>query len=188
MSYTASVAWSHLVLPLCCTEPDLSHGAVLSGCITTVVMSMSGQLSMCCTVESNCSGMSVRLAAACPYALHTSPAACLGQLCPSLFLWFTIRWGPWGTWQHRSSPQREARLRPRGSAGAHLGREVRSEAEEHVAAPEFYSQGGRVWSHGTRGSAGAHLGREARSGAKECVAAPKLNSARRRGPGPRATW
>jgi hypothetical protein len=64
MSYTASVAWSHLVLSLCCTEPSLSHGAVLSGRITTVVMSMSGQLGMCCTVEPNCNGMSVRLAGA----------------------------------------------------------------------------------------------------------------------------
>jgi hypothetical protein len=57
-----------------------------------------------------------------------------------------------------------------------------------VAAPELSSQGGRARSHGTRGSAGAHLDREARSGAEERTAAPKLNSARRRGPGPRATW
>jgi hypothetical protein len=67
----------------------------------------------------------------------------------------------------------------RGSAGAHLGRETRSGAEEHVAAPELCSQGDRAQNHGTRGSAGAHLGREARSGAEEHVAAPKLNSARR---------
>jgi hypothetical protein len=119
---------------------------------------------------------------------HASLAACLGQLGPSLFLWSTARWGPWGTLQHRSSPLREARPEPRGSAGAHLGREARSGAEEHVTAPELSSQGGRARRHGTRGSAGAHLGREARSGAEEHVAASELNSARRRGPGPRDTW
>jgi hypothetical protein len=68
---------------------------------------------------------------------------------------------------------------PRGSAEAHLNKEARSGAEEHVAAPELSSRGGRARSHGTRGSAGAHLGREARSGAEEHVAAPEPNSARR---------
>jgi hypothetical protein len=82
-------------------------------------------------------------------------------------------------WQHRSSPLREARLGPRGNIGAHLGREARSGAEKHVAAPELSSQGGRAWSHGTRGGVGAHLGREARSGAEEHVAVPELTSARR---------
>jgi hypothetical protein len=38
------------------------------------------------------------------------------------------------------------------------------------------------------GSVGVHLSREARSGAEEHVAALKLNSARKRGPGPRDTW
>jgi hypothetical protein len=119
---------------------------------------------------------------------HVSPAACLGQLCLSLFPWSTARWGPWGTWQHRSSPLGEARSGSHGSAGAHLDRVTRSRAEEHVASPELSSQGGRAQIPGTRGSAGAHLGREARSGAEEHVAAPELNSARRRGPGPRDTW
>jgi hypothetical protein len=91
-------------------------------------------------------------------------------------------------WQHRSSPLREASPGPRGSARAHLGREVRSGAEENMAALELSSRGGRAQSHGTRGSAGAYLGREARSRAEEHMAAPVLNSARRRGPGPRATW
>jgi hypothetical protein len=106
----------------------------------------------------------------------------------SLFLWSTAHWGPWGTWQHQSSPLREARPGPRGSAAAHVDREARSGAEEHVAAPELSSRGGRAWSHGTRSSARALLGREVRSGAEERVAAPELNSVRRRGPGPRVTW
>jgi hypothetical protein len=87
-----------------------------------------------------------------------------------------------------SSPLGEASPGPRGSDGAHLGRQVRSRAEEHVAAPELSSREGRARSHGARGSAGAYLGREARSGAEKHVAAPKLNSARRRGLRPRATW
>jgi hypothetical protein len=57
-----------------------------------------------------------------------------------------------------------------------------------MAASELSSQGGRARSYGTRGSVGAHLGREARSGAEERVVAPELNSARRRGSGPRAMW
>jgi hypothetical protein len=96
--------------------------------------------------------------------------------------------GPWGTWEHRSSPLGKAMSGPRVSAGAYLNREARSRAEEHVAAPELSSRGGRARSRETRGNAKAYLGREARSGAKERMAAPELNSARRRGPGPRATW
>jgi hypothetical protein len=38
----------------------------------------------------------------------------------------------------------EARPGPRGSARAHLDREARSGAEEHVRVPELSSQGGRV--------------------------------------------
>jgi hypothetical protein len=34
MSYTASAAWSRLVLSLCCTEPGPFRGAVMSGRIT----------------------------------------------------------------------------------------------------------------------------------------------------------
>jgi hypothetical protein len=120
--------------------------------------------------------------------IHVSPTACLGQLGPFLFLWFTARWGPWGTWQHRSSPLREARPGPRGSARAHLDSETRFRAEEHVAALELTSRRGRARSHGTRGSTGSHLGREARSGGEEHVTTPELRSARRGGPGPRATW
>jgi hypothetical protein len=86
------------------------------------------------------------------------------------------------------SPLGKVRLGPRGSAGAHLSREARSRAEEHMAAPELSSRGGRARSHGTRGTAGAHLDREASSGAEEHVAAPELNSVRRRGLVPWDTW
>jgi hypothetical protein len=64
MSCLASAAWSRIVLSLCCTEPSPSRGAVLSGRITTVAMSRSGQLGLCYIVEPNCSGLSARHAGA----------------------------------------------------------------------------------------------------------------------------
>jgi hypothetical protein len=61
MSCTTSAAWSHHVSSPCYTEHGQRCGAVLSGHITTVAMSRSGQLCLRCTVESNCSGMSAHL-------------------------------------------------------------------------------------------------------------------------------
>jgi hypothetical protein len=57
--YTASAAWSHLVLLLCSTEHGQRYGAVLLGRITTVAMSKSGQLGLRYTVELNYSGLHV---------------------------------------------------------------------------------------------------------------------------------
>jgi hypothetical protein len=51
ISYTTSTAWSRLVLSLCCTEPGLSRGAILSSRIPTIAMSRSGQLGLHCTIE-----------------------------------------------------------------------------------------------------------------------------------------
>ncbi len=62
MSCTASAAWSHPVPSLCCTEHGQHRGAVLSGRITTIAMSMSGQLGLHCTVELNCSGTFIGVA------------------------------------------------------------------------------------------------------------------------------
>jgi hypothetical protein len=48
------------------------------------------------------------------------------------------------TWQHRSSPQQEGEVRgcrTRGSARAHLSKEARSGATEHVVASEPTSIG-----------------------------------------------
>jgi hypothetical protein len=64
MSCTASAAWSRHVSSLCYTEHGQRRGAVLSGRITTVVMSKSGQLSRHCTIKPNCSDMFARLAGA----------------------------------------------------------------------------------------------------------------------------
>jgi hypothetical protein len=68
---------------------------------------------------------------------------------------------------------------PCGCAGAHLGREARSGVEEHMAAPELLTRGGRARSHGTHGNVGAHLSREVRSRAEKHVVAAELNSVRR---------
>jgi hypothetical protein len=62
MSYTVSAAWSRHISSPCYTEHGQRCGVILSGRITTVVMSRSGQLGLRCTVESNYSGISVRLA------------------------------------------------------------------------------------------------------------------------------
>jgi hypothetical protein len=59
MSCTASAAWSHHVLSLCCTEHDSYRGVVLSGRITYVAISRSGQLRRHCTIETYCIGLHV---------------------------------------------------------------------------------------------------------------------------------
>jgi hypothetical protein len=64
MSCTASAAWSHHVSSPYYTEHGQRGGVVLSGRITTVAMSRSGQLGLRCTVELNCSGLSTCLAGA----------------------------------------------------------------------------------------------------------------------------
>jgi hypothetical protein len=50
MTCTTSIVWSHPILSLYCPESGPSHGAVLSGRITTIAMSRSGQLSLRCTI------------------------------------------------------------------------------------------------------------------------------------------
>jgi hypothetical protein len=61
MSYTTSAACSRPVSSPCYTEYGQRCGAILSGRITTVAMSRSGQLGLHCTVVPNCSDMSARL-------------------------------------------------------------------------------------------------------------------------------
>jgi hypothetical protein len=59
MSCPVSTVWNRSVLSLYCTEHGPSHDVVLSGHITTVAMSKSGQLGRCCTVQTHCTGMHV---------------------------------------------------------------------------------------------------------------------------------
>jgi hypothetical protein len=140
-------------------------------------------LGLRCTVESNCSGMFARLASASvtrDRVLDTGEPNCVPEAASHFFISVVHRpLGPWGTWQHQSSPLGEARPRPCDSTGAHLDGEARFETEEHVAAPELSSQRGRAQSHGTRSSVRAYLDREARSEAEEHMTAPEVNSARR---------
>jgi hypothetical protein len=192
MSCTTSATWSRHVSSPCYTEHDQRCGVILSGRITTVAMSRSGQLGLRCTVEPNCSGMSTRLAGASvtrDRALDTCEPSCVPGATSPFFI--PVVHNPLGAVGYMAAPELSSQggeAGPRGSVRAHLDREARSGAEEHVAALELSSRGGRARNHGTRGSAGAHLDREARFRAEEHVAAPELNSASRRDLGPRDTW
>jgi hypothetical protein len=99
MSCTTSAAWSRPVSSPCYTKHGQHCGAILSGRITTVVMSRSGQLGLRCTAEPNCSDISARLAGASvtrDHALETCEPSCVPRAArPSLFLWSTAHWGPW---------------------------------------------------------------------------------------------
>jgi hypothetical protein len=161
MSCTASAAWSCHVSSPCYTEHGQRCGAVLSGRITTVAMSKSGQLRLRCTVEPNCSGLSACLASVSvtrDRTLDTYEPNCVSEAARPFFIpVIHSPLGPWGTWQHRNSPLREARLGPRGSVRAHLNREARSGAAGALlsGSPELWDtwqrwsptrQGGEVWS------------------------------------------
>jgi hypothetical protein len=80
MSCTASAAWSHLVSSPCYTEHGQRCGVVLSGRITTIAMSRSGQLGLRCSAELNYSGMFTRLVGASvtrDHALDTYEPSCV---------------------------------------------------------------------------------------------------------------
>jgi hypothetical protein len=89
MSCTASVAWSRPVSSLCYTEHDQCCGAVLLGRITTIAMYRSGQLSLRCTVEPKCSGLSACLAGASvtrDRALDTCEPSCVPRAARPFFI------------------------------------------------------------------------------------------------------
>jgi hypothetical protein len=131
MSYMASAAWSHHVSSPCYTEHGQRCGVVLSGHITTVAMSRSGQLGLCCTVEPNCSGLSARLAGASVTrnrALDTCEPSCVPGTARPFFI--PVVHSPLGamgyvaalelssrgceagaTWQHRSPPRQGGNVR-----------------------------------------------------------------------------
>jgi hypothetical protein len=108
MFCTVSAAWTHLILLLCCTKPGSPRGAVLSGRITIVAMSRSGQLGLRCTVTRD-------------RALDTCEPNCVPEAVRSFFIPVVHSpLGSWDTWQHQSSPLGEAEPRAIG----------------HVAVPE----------------------------------------------------
>jgi hypothetical protein len=125
MSCTVSAVWSRPVSSPCYTEHGQHCGVVLSGRITTVVMSRSGQLGLCCTIEPNCSGMSAHLTDASvtrDRALDTCEPSCVPGAARPFFIpvvhsllgavgyvvapELSSRGGEAGaTWQHRSPPR-----------------------------------------------------------------------------------
>jgi hypothetical protein len=111
MYCTTSAAWSRPVSSPWYTEHGQRHGAVLSGRITTVAMSRSGQLGMRCIVEPNCSDLSACLACASvtrDRALNTCEPSCVPRAAPELY----SRGGEAGaTWQHRSPPRQGGEVR-----------------------------------------------------------------------------
>jgi hypothetical protein len=116
MSCTASAAQSHLVLSLCCTEPGPSCGAVLSGRITIVAMSRSGQLGLRCTIESNCIGLSARLTGTSVTrnrALDTYEPSCVPGAARPFFI--PVVHNPLGAVGYVAAPELSS---PGGEAGA----------------------------------------------------------------------
>jgi hypothetical protein len=125
MSCMASAAWSHPISSPCYTEHGQRCGVVLSGRITTVAMSRSGQLELHCIVEPNYSGLSARLAGTSvtrDRALDTCESSCMfGAGRPFFILVVHIPLGAVGyvaalelssqggeagaTWQRRSPPR-----------------------------------------------------------------------------------
>jgi hypothetical protein len=138
ISCTASAAWSHLVSSPCYTKHGQCCGVVLSGRITTVAMSRSGQLGLRCSVELNCSGVSARLAGASvtrDRALDTCESSCVSGAARPFFIpmvhsplevvgyvvapELSSRGGEAGaTWQCRSPPRQGGEVRSRGICGS----------------------------------------------------------------------
>jgi hypothetical protein len=125
MSCMMSAVWSCPVSSPCYTEHGQRCGAVLSGRITTVAMSRSGQLGLCCTVEPNCSGLFASLAGTSvthARALDTCEPSCVPGAARPFFI--SMVYSPLGavgyvaapelpsrggeaeaTWQRRSPPR-----------------------------------------------------------------------------------
>jgi hypothetical protein len=125
MSCMASATWNHLISSSCYTEYGQRCGAILTGHITTVAMSSSGQLGLRCTVEPNCSDMSAWLTDASvthDHALDTCESSRVPGAARPLFI--PVVHSPLGavgyviaselssqggeagaTWQHQSPPR-----------------------------------------------------------------------------------
>jgi hypothetical protein len=131
MSCTVLAVWSHPVSSPCYNEHGQHCCAILSGRITTVAMSRSGQLGLHCIVEPNCSGMFARLTSASvtrDHALDTCEPSCVPGAARPFFISMvhipqevmgyvvapelSSRGGEAGAmWQHRSPPQQGGEVR-----------------------------------------------------------------------------
>jgi hypothetical protein len=146
MSWTASAAWSHHVSSPCCTEYGQRRGAILSGRITTVAMSRSGPLGQHCTIEPNCSDLFACFAGV-SVTRERALKTCEPSYVPRAAMPFFIHVvhslleavGYVAAPELSSRGGRARSHRTRGSARAHLSREARSEAEEHMTTQELNS-------------------------------------------------
>jgi hypothetical protein len=105
LSCMASAAWSRSISSPCYTEHGQRCGAILTGRITTVAMPRSGQLGLCCTIESNCSSMSARLADASvtrDHTLDTCEPSCVPETARSFFI--PVVHNPLGVVGYMTSP------------------------------------------------------------------------------------
>jgi hypothetical protein len=150
MSYTTSAAWSRPVSSPCYTEHGQHCGTVLSGRITNVAMPRSGQLGLRCTVEPNCSGMSVRLAGASVIrgrASETCEPNCVPGAVRPFFI--PVVHSPLGAVGYVAAPEptsagrRGPKLRNTRQRRSSPLKEVEPGAKGHVAAPELTSTGRR---------------------------------------------
>jgi hypothetical protein len=125
MSCTTPAVWSRPVSSPCYTEYGQRCDVVLSGRITTIAMSRSGQLGLRCTVEPNCSDLSARFtgtSVARDRALNTCEPSCVPRAVRLFFIpmvhsplghvgymtapELSSRGGEVGaTWQRRSPPR-----------------------------------------------------------------------------------
>jgi hypothetical protein len=110
MYCTTSAAWSRHVSSPCYIEHGQRCGVVLSGRITTVVMSKSSQLGLRYTVKPNCSVLSARLAGASvtrDRTLDTCKPSCV----PGAVRHFFIRvvHGPLGVVGYVAAPELSSR-------------------------------------------------------------------------------
>jgi hypothetical protein len=116
MSYTTSTAWSHPIFSPYYTEYGQRCCAILSGRITTVAMTRSGQLGLCCTIEPNCSGLSARLAGASvtrDRALDTYKPSCVPEVARPFFI--PVVYSPLGAVKYVAAPELSSQG---GEAGA----------------------------------------------------------------------
>jgi hypothetical protein len=110
MPYMASAAWSRPVSSPYRNEHGQCCGAVVSGRISTVAMTRSGQLDLCCTVEPNCSGMFARLAGASvtrDCALDTCEPSCVPRTARSFFI--PVVHNPLGVVGYMAAPELSSR-------------------------------------------------------------------------------
>jgi hypothetical protein len=146
ISCATSAVWSHPILSHYCTKHGQRRGVAMSGHITTVAISESGQLCRWCTI------------AACPHVLQTMMAQVSG---------ISVTCG------HTLETRESSRIGRPAKPFLILKVCGPQRAAGHVAASKPYRAGRRVRCRETHGSAGALPSREAGSRATGHMAAPE---------------